>query len=570
MGRKGRKQKDRMFITTKEWQYEWGGAKPEEEKFTLVPFFCCTISFQQMEEPVAAPDGTLFERRNVQQYLVKWGFKNPRTGEELSPDDLFPVKFYRNEAGEFHCPATGKVFTEHTHLVVIRQTGNVFCHEAVNEMNLKVKNLRDLVDDTPFTRKDIITIQDPGCVERRNLWNFHHIKNDQRVSCKADDSDDEGISKTVNASGATLRILEKLKIKDLKKQQEAKDREKLMLEQLLAAEASGAERPAAAIGDKDLEVKPLYTSLAQSQSGQQFVSATLTSSALLPVRKNKKLPLTDEQMRMKIYERLRSGRQRAHCRLQTTLGDLNLELYPFAAPMACENFLQLCKTGYYENTLFHRSIRNFMIQGGDPTGTGSGGESIFGRPFEDEISKQFSHEGKGILSMANSGPNTNGSQFFITYKSCKHLDGKHTIFGKLVGGLETLAKIERVPTDTSDRPKQDIQILKAIVFTDPYDAVREEVLTEVKDPHAQQEAKPENLDSQKRGAWFSDPASAFGTRPTVLGEGIGKYIQGLSGDGEDLLSGTKGKSKVRPRSEPDPAPPPSKAPKVQQWSFDNW
>ena len=90
----------------------------------------------------------------------------------------------------------------------------------------------------------------------------------------------------------------------------------------------------------------------------------------------------------------------------------------------------------------HRLIRNFMVQMGDPTGTGSGGESAWGKPFADEISQKLHHEGRGILSMANSGPKTNGSQFFITFKSAAHLDGKHSIFGRVVGGLDTLTKLE--------------------------------------------------------------------------------------------------------------------------------
>jgi len=153
------------------------------------------------------------------------------------------------------------------------------------------------------------------------------------------------------------------------------------------------------------------------------------------------------------------------------MGALNLELYCDQVPKTCENFIGLCAKGYYENTKFHRSIRNFMLQGGDPSGTGTGGESLWGNAFPDEIKQQYSHDIRGVLSMANSGPNTNKSQFFITYRSCKHLNKKHTIFGRLVGGLETLDAIEKVPVDEKDRPKAEVKILKADVFTNPYQDV---------------------------------------------------------------------------------------------------
>jgi len=96
--------------------------------------------------------------------------------------------------------------------------------------------------------------------------------------------------------------------------------------------------------------------------------------------------------------------------------------------------------------------RNFMIQGGDPTGTGSGGESIWGKPFKDEPNSKLLHSGRGVVSMANSGPHTNGSQFFILYKSAPHLNFKHTVFGMVVGGLTTLSAMEKVPVDDDDRP----------------------------------------------------------------------------------------------------------------------
>jgi peptidyl-prolyl cis-trans isomerase-like 1 len=140
-----------------------------------------------------------------------------------------------------------------------------------------------------------------------------------------------------------------------------------------------------------------------------------------------------------------------------------IELYNEHAPKTCKNFATLAQRNYFNNLVFHRIIPNFMIQGGDPTGTGRGGESIYGEKFEDEISPALKHTGAGILSMANSGPNTNGSQFFITLAPTPWLDGKHTIFGRVKTGMQIVKKLGLVKTDKEDRPVQDIKITRAYV-----------------------------------------------------------------------------------------------------------
>ncbi|OJJ45883.1 hypothetical protein ASPZODRAFT_98871 [Penicilliopsis zonata CBS 506.65] len=148
--------------------------------------------------------------------------------------------------------------------------------------------------------------------------------------------------------------------------------------------------------------------------------------------------------------------------LHTTLGDIHLRLFASAAPRTVENFVTHARRGYYNNTTFHRVIRKFMIQGGDPNGDGTGGESIWGGEFEDEISPALKHDKPYTLSMANQGPNTNGSQFFITTEKTPWLDGKHTIFGRAVQGLDVVHKIENVRTH-KEKPEQDIKIVSISV-----------------------------------------------------------------------------------------------------------
>ena len=140
--------------------------------------------------------------------------------------------------------------------------------------------------------------------------------------------------------------------------------------------------------------------------------------------------------------------------MQTTQGDITIELFDADAPKTVENFKKLAADGFYDGLSFHRIIKDFMVQGGCPLGTGTGGP---GYTFEDEFN---AHKVvRGALAMANSGPNTNGSQFFIvTTGAAPWLDGKHTVFGEVTGGLGVVDVIERLPTDRSDKPKEDAKI----------------------------------------------------------------------------------------------------------------
>jgi len=142
--------------------------------------------------------------------------------------------------------------------------------------------------------------------------------------------------------------------------------------------------------------------------------------------------------------------------METTMGVIEIEMFEKAVPKTAKNFIGLAEKGYYNGILFHRVIDGFMIQGGDPTGTGAGGESIYGKAFEDEFVDTLRHNAAGVLSMANAGRNTNGSQFFITLVPTPFLDGKHTVFGKVVGGMDVVKAIGKVKTGKGDRPVKDV------------------------------------------------------------------------------------------------------------------
>ena len=176
--------------------------------------------------------------------------------------------------------------------------------------------------------------------------------------------------------------------------------------------------------------------------------------------------------------------------MKTNMGEVEILLFPEVAPKAVENFISLAKEGYYDGIIFHRVIKDFMIQGGEPTGTGMGGESVWGKPFEDEFSEE-ARNFRGALSMANAGPNTNGSQFFIVqagpetmderiFSMLKRqgknfsndvaekymevggtpwLDGAHTVFGQVIRGMDVVDKIGNLHVDHSDKPYEEVKIL---------------------------------------------------------------------------------------------------------------
>ena len=142
--------------------------------------------------------------------------------------------------------------------------------------------------------------------------------------------------------------------------------------------------------------------------------------------------------------------------IETSLGKIEIQLYAKEAPKTVKNFVGLALEGYYNGVIFHRVIKDFMIQSGDSTGTGMGGKSIYGGDFEDEFVNSLHHSTPGILSMANAGPNTNRSQFFITVAATPWLDRKHTIFGKVINGMDVVYQISNVQTVRGDKPLKDV------------------------------------------------------------------------------------------------------------------
>lgn len=191
-------------------------------------------------------------------------------------------------------------------------------------------------------------------------------------------------------------------------------------------------------------------------ASRQFRTAALLILLACPLSFNGQSPTTHSSTKGN-HHTMTSGND--HAVIETSMGSMEVELFSSAAPRTVNNFIGLSEKGYYDGVLFHRVIDKFMIQGGDPTGTGRGGESLYGGPFEDEVVDSLKFNAAGVLAMANRGPNTNTSQFFITLAPTPWLNGRHTIFGRVVNGMDVLEAIGKVKTDPAgNRPLQDVVI----------------------------------------------------------------------------------------------------------------
>jgi cyclophilin family peptidyl-prolyl cis-trans isomerase len=191
-----------------------------------------------------------------------------------------------------------------------------------------------------------------------------------------------------------------------------------------------------------------------------FISIIITSCNKDESIKEGTYKMTDEQ-KQTVDELLNvNANEKLVAEFFTNKGNFSAELYAKLTPMTVKNFVTLAVTGYYNDVTFHRVIKDFMIQTGDPTATGSGGESIYGGEFKDEFNANLIHDSAGILSMANRGPNTNTSQFFITLVPTPWLNAKHTVFGKVISGIDIVGQIGDAKTNAMDKPLSEIKIEK--------------------------------------------------------------------------------------------------------------
>ncbi|PLB38025.1 peptidyl-prolyl cis-trans isomerase [Aspergillus candidus] len=508
----------------------------EHGAFKRLPFNFCSLSLQPYAHPVCTQSGTIFDLTNIVPWIKKHG-TNPVDGTPLKSADLIKLHLAKNEAGEYIDPVTYKVLTDNTHIVALRNTGNVFAWDTVERLNIKGKLWRDLVTDEEFGRKDIITLQDPQNIESRNLSAFHYLQAGE--SGLTEEQQQERASGSVNADalGSSAKIL-KAKEAVAKARAERAQRGSAGAVSQSSTEGgvragSRASNQAAAAGSR----KPVPYNAARHTTG--MAAASLTSTGLTPHTSGELALLSDEEYM------LRRGRvkQKGYARLSTNLGDVNVELQTEYAPKAVWNFIKLAKKGYYRDVAFHRNIKGFMIQGGDPSGTGRGGESIWGKYFNDEFEGPLKHDSRGTLSMANKGKNTNSSQFFIAYRALPHLNLKHTIFGHVIDdptpSSGTLDRMETNPVNPStNRPTPDIRIHDVTIFVDPFEEFLKQRQAEARgetpndrpaDGSSQQDTN-DNTDDD-RVTWTGKRIrGAGGAEDASGGAGVGKYLRAALAD----------------------------------------
>ncbi|KAJ7596909.1 cyclophilin-like domain-containing protein [Mycena floridula] len=484
---------DKLYITHQEHSGLFGnhssskGFKPKAEGYhpgARTPFDCCALSFQPFTHPVCSRNadgtGTVFDLVNIIPWLKQHDNINPVTNESLAPSDLITLHYSRREgSSEIYDPISFKTFSEHSHIVAIATTGNVFLADSI-------KQGKDLLADVPFKKSDVITLQNP-----------HGLPPASTPSTTA-----------TTANAKTDPVISK-------------------------------PQPSPAVTKVKEQVPWNVSPYSNGMHG-----ASLTSTSVDPTAAGKtsgKLVWDEEEL---MFEDISNppkkgkgkdkdvGKRRAYVRVVTSLGgSLNLELFCEKAPKTCYNFLMLARAGKYDQCLFHRLVPGFMIQTGDPTGTGAGGESYWGTPFRDEydLKGAAKHDDRGVIAMANKGSGTNGSQFYVTFKAAPHLDNKHTVFGKLVGGEEVLDALEKLPRkDGTERPSKPVRITEVIIYQDPFEEYKTRLSKRLakRAQVAEAGSKPAAEDPDSKVNWFGVKlgSEAVATAGSSVG-GVGKYLK---------------------------------------------
>ncbi|OBZ78799.1 Peptidyl-prolyl cis-trans isomerase-like 2 [Grifola frondosa] len=428
------------------------------------PFDCCALTFQPFTHPVCArnADGTgnVFDLVSIIPWLKQHNNINPVTQEPLAPGDLITLHYSRKPSGEIHDPISFKPFSEHSHIVAIATTGNVFLAESI-------KGGRDLVADVKFKKEDVITLQNP------------HGFLPTSVPAQAPKTAQPEKSKAVVAKQT--------------------------------ADTSGP------------SIAPTKTSVPWNVSPYStgLPGASLTSTSVDPQTMSSQLVWDEEELMFDDFANPPKGKGK----------EKDVGRRRAYAPKTCYNFLQLAKSGKYNNCLFHRLVPGFMIQTGDPSGTGSGGQSCWGTPFRDEYDMRNAakHDARGVLAMANKGPSTNGSQFYLTFRATPNLDKKHTVFGKLVGGEDVLDALESLPVKPgTERPAKPVRITEVVIYQDPFEEYKNrQQKKRARKAEAEENARNRNIVEKKDGDdvnWFGVKVGLENKGSTGAGGGVGKYL----------------------------------------------
>lgn len=589
---------------------------------TLTPFtnpVCCIITsnddesnnknnnveFNLNKQSGPINHGIIFENTEIIPYLLKHRMNpinaNPMTTQSLVTlnmdkiDDSESNSKHREKQNIWQCPIMNKPLMNHTKIVAIRippgNEANVYSYEAVQTLNFKTKNYIDLISGTKFhPKKDVIILNDVNdskLAQLKDINNFIHLQTLRKNNQSVASGGHSGGNDNVNFSISAKRIMEKIQsskeekeqVESKKKQQEEKKRKQCQD----ANHDSDSKRDYKKMKILTSDLGITYT---KGQISGSFTSTSLPSlgpsSSMNDIRE-----ATQEEILTSLFAQMKKLKRKAFVRMVTNKGDMDIELHCDIAPRTCMNFIGLIEKGWYDGKHFHRLIPNFMIQGGGSQKRENRknekqdkqDKSFWGSPFQDEFDPRLKHAGPGVLSMANAGPNTNNCQFFITFKTASHLDNKHSVFGKVIKGLNVLSQIEQIPTDKHDQPLEDVRIEKMVLFGDNPVAKAEEL--EEKRILQRIEERTKSSAERKESALGNSKGVSLSTKQPEISQqraneasipAIGKYLQ------KSITTTKKSTTHVGNNYEdPDKSdmfsaktsrlPPP---PKKTTWDFSGW
>ena len=494
-----KRQKEKQYQSRREHkinsQLRAGGRGSAGQERRL-PFHCCALTLTPYQQPVCTSNGIVFENTALLPFLLNHK-KDPVTGTPLTTRDVITLHMDKDDEGQWQCPIMTKPFSDHTKIVAVRHgsDANVYSWQAYHELNVKTKNMEDLISGQKFTKKDVIILNDPDDAEfnkARDINNFHHVRNSRSL-------DDSKPATNVQRSVTATRVMEKL--------------------------ASSKRSLSLANNDAEQSKKPKISSemVTGKRSTSGMTSGSLTSSSMNISNTSESREATQEEILEAQFAVMRKRKKKGFVTLQTNMGDIGLELHCDMAPRTCTNFLGLAEAGKYNGSKFHRLIPKFMIQGGK----GDPDESLWGGSFVDEFDDRLKHDGEGILSMANAGPRTNKRQFFLTFEPASHLDRKHSIFGRVIQGMDVLREMKKVPTDKKDRPVHEMTITGVVVLVNPgkeaEELERERLEKLVSEKNSEVESRKASALGRK-SVQASNPTSSTKPSTETSAPAIGKYL----------------------------------------------
>ena len=557
-----KRQKEKQYLSAREQRdYQSsrsGSSSLSSSKSRPLPFWHCALTLQPITHtPVCNGQGLLFEQTALAAFVLQH-HKDPVTGEPMSTRDIIVLTNIAtdDETGDWQCPILQKSLQRNIKVVAIRQrtkqesnnesnetnnTANVYSYQAYQEFNVKAKNYTDLLTGLAFDRhKDVIVLNDPDH-PKPDISQFYHIQHARELlHANNNNSQDKN---DIRHNRTASRILDKLEKKKKKKRTEDEEKQKKRAREPLDNKKEETNSP------NSYHHPLLGQVLAQdvtgvayniAQGAASFTSTHVAAPEQATTTSSLARPATLEELLQAEFRILTTGSFKGRKGLveltvQLETNDkgkndpqsftLTLELHTDICPRTCANFLGLCAAGAYNGSPFYRLIPKFMIQGGRAVPPAPDQTVWNTSSMVDELDDRLTHSGPGIVSMANAGPNTNTRQFFVTFASCRHLDRKHSVFGRVVQGLEHLKTLEQVPTTAKNNvPKRAITIVSTKILDNPVQEAHELELDRLQGIVNQRQRRQEKEQPTTKRAKTTLGHFKTSANDDDTTNGVGKYL----------------------------------------------